>query len=77
MCNAVLGLLLFRSYDVTFLCSPDFEFVQDGTRRDPAFRERQHLWYQRVLAARNIDAIALEGSVQARIEQVIVALNAI
>ncbi|MDA8708625.1 AAA family ATPase [Hellea sp.] len=66
-----------RVYDVTFLCAPDFEFVQDGTRRDPAFRERQHLWYEQALVDRNIGYIVLRGSVKARIQQVVGVLDAI
>ena len=31
-----------RFYDHVFLREPDFEFVQDGTRRDAAFQGYQH-----------------------------------
>jgi HTH-type transcriptional regulator, transcriptional repressor of NAD biosynthesis genes len=40
---ADLVQLAQRRYDTMFLCSPDFPFVQDGTRRDAAFRMRRVL----------------------------------
>jgi len=43
--DAELVRLSQRSYDAIFLCEPNFPFVQDGTRRDAAFRLRQHAWY--------------------------------
>ena len=47
-----LVALAERHYDRVLLCKPDFEFVQDGTRRDTAFREHGHRWYQAELAKR-------------------------
>jgi HTH-type transcriptional repressor of NAD biosynthesis genes len=41
-----LATLANRPYDAIVLCRPDFPFVQDGTRRDEAFRLQQHRWYQ-------------------------------
>lgn len=34
-----------RPYDRIWLCAPDFALVQDGTRHDQTFRQRQHDWY--------------------------------
>lgn len=31
--------------DYIFLCAPDFEFVQDGTRMSSDYRMKQHEWY--------------------------------
>ncbi len=46
-----LERLARRRYDATILCAPDdFPFVQDGTRQDAAFRDRQHAWYVARLA---------------------------
>ena len=59
-----------RPYDHTFLCAPDFPFVQDGTRRDAAFRARQFRWYAKVLEARGIAYVLLEGTVAQRIAMV-------
>lgn len=40
-----LSRMADRHYDLILLCAPDFAFVQDGTRKDQAFRLRQHRWY--------------------------------
>lgn len=57
-----------RAYDHVFLCSPDVPFVQDGTRRDEAFRLWQHEWYVRELGERGIAYRVLDGSWEARLE---------
>ncbi len=57
-----------RRYDHTFVCAPDFPFVQDGTRRDRDFRARQHRWYLAVLAARGIPYTLLEGPLARRLD---------
>jgi len=62
--------LSYRRYDRTFLCAPDFPFVQDGWREDGGFRERQHEWYLKTLAERHIPYVILEGDLRARIEKV-------
>jgi HTH-type transcriptional regulator, transcriptional repressor of NAD biosynthesis genes len=65
-----LEALAGRAYDVTLLCAPDFPFVQDGTRRDPAFRDQQHAWYRRELAARGVPYLLVGGSLAERVAQV-------
>ena len=62
-----LERLADREYHRIFLCAPDFDFVQDGTRRDARFREAQHAWYMRELEARGIAYEVLEGDVEARL----------
>lgn len=69
--DSALVDLAGRSYDYTFLCEPDFDFVQDGTRRDEAFRARQQCWYVRELRRREISFQTLSGSPEARVEQVL------
>jgi HTH-type transcriptional repressor of NAD biosynthesis genes len=59
--------LSFRKYDRIFLCVPDFEFVQDGTRAGEAFRQAQHSEYLRVLRDRQCDFVLLSGSLDDRI----------
>lgn len=59
-----------QPYTFTFLCAPDFPFVQDGTRRDEAFRVRQFRWYTKVLEAREIPYILLAGPVANRVATV-------
>jgi NadR type nicotinamide-nucleotide adenylyltransferase len=64
-----------RAYDLTVLCAPDFDFVQDGTRRDDAFRRTQHQFYLDELAARGIEFVLAEGSIEARLARVVHALS--
>lgn len=65
-----LKTLADRTYDLTVLCSPDFPFVQDGTRRDASFRARQHEWYLQQLNARGTPFLLACGPLSSRIEQV-------
>jgi HTH-type transcriptional regulator, transcriptional repressor of NAD biosynthesis genes len=55
-----------RQYDFTFLCAPDFPFVQDGTRAEEDFRHRQHEWYLKTIAEKNIEFKLLEGDLKKR-----------
>lgn len=61
-----LAALAARAYDLVLLCDPDVAFVQDGTRRDEAFRQWQHAWYLRELVARGIPYCRLQGGWQQR-----------
>lgn len=70
-----LERLAERHYSMTVLCAPDFDFVQDGTRREPEFRLKQHEWYVRELQRRGVSYIEVRGSVAARIEQVTAELR--
>ncbi|XRD75117.1 AAA family ATPase [Dyella marensis] len=63
---AELEALAQRPYDEVLLCAPDVPFIQDGTRRDEAFRAWQHRWYLRELAARGVRYRLLTGGWQAR-----------
>jgi HTH-type transcriptional repressor of NAD biosynthesis genes len=65
-----LEQLAARSYQLNVLCAPDFPFIQDGTRRDESFRERQHAWHVEQLAIRKAPWIAVHGSLADRIVQV-------
>jgi NadR type nicotinamide-nucleotide adenylyltransferase len=55
-----------REYALVVLCAPDFEFVQDGTRRDAAFRQQQHVWYEAELAGRGVSYVTARGSLDDR-----------
>jgi HTH-type transcriptional regulator, transcriptional repressor of NAD biosynthesis genes len=57
-----------RRYDRLVLCAPDFEFVQDGTRRDPAFRALQHSWYLAGIESRGTPWLLAEGAIASRVE---------
>lgn len=59
--------LAARQYDHTMLCKADFNFVQDGTRRSKAFRDRQQEWYVDELSRRGIRAHWVEGSLAERL----------
>lgn len=72
-----LSELARRHYDLTLLCAPDFAFVQDGTRRDAAFRGRQHEFYARELERRAAPWLLLEGPLEVRIERACRAIAAI
>ena len=68
--DPALVALAERPYDHVFLCAPDFDFVQDGTRRERDFREHGHQWYVNELARRGIDYITLTGNLEERSERV-------
>lgn len=61
-----LALAAQREYSLVVLCAADFPFVQDGTRRDAAFRQRQHLWYEARLAEHGVFYVTARGSLEAR-----------
>lgn len=65
-----LALLARRRYQHVFLCTPDFDFVQDGTRTGNAFSLHQHAMYLRELACLQIDYHVLSGSIADRLRQV-------
>ncbi len=72
-----LEALAERRYDLAVLCVPDFEFVQDGCRRDDEFRREQHEWTVQRLAALAQPHITARGSVQARVNLVMQALASV
>lgn len=74
--EAALLELAGHDYDLVVLCTPDFPFIQDGTRRDDSFRLRQHAWYQAELARRGIAFVHVAGSVDERVRQVAQVLAA-
>lgn len=71
-----LEKLAERPYHQVVLCAPDFPFVQDGTRRDEDFRQRQHAWYLAQLNARGIEPFVVAGALQSRLEQISSRLKA-
>jgi NadR type nicotinamide-nucleotide adenylyltransferase len=62
-----LDALASRPYAHTFLCVPDYPFVQDGTRAGDRFRLQQHQWYLAELQRRKISYTLLTGSIGERI----------
>jgi NadR type nicotinamide-nucleotide adenylyltransferase len=73
--DVALEKLARRSYDLHVLCAPDFEFVQDGTRRDAEFRLRQHHWYLEHLDRLGVRYLLAEGPLQARVDQIATRLG--
>ena len=69
--------LAHRTYDMTFLCAPDFPFVQDGTRQPESFRLLQHAWYLRELSLRGVSHEVLSGPVAERVAQVAKRLTSV
>jgi HTH-type transcriptional regulator, transcriptional repressor of NAD biosynthesis genes len=68
--DAELAKLAKRAYDGVVLCSPDFPFVQDGTRWDETFRLQQHRWYREQLAEVRTPVLEVFGKLQSRVAQV-------
>jgi NadR type nicotinamide-nucleotide adenylyltransferase len=64
-----------RPYDLTVLCEPDFDFVQDGCRRDDGFRLAQHAWTLQALAAQGVAPLVVRGPVAERLRVVRQALG--
>jgi len=76
-CDEELQALSQRPYAHWFLCEPDFPLVQDGTRRDEAFRQWQHRWYEGRLAERRIAFTRLVGTPSQRLAQVVAVIGAV
>jgi HTH-type transcriptional regulator, transcriptional repressor of NAD biosynthesis genes len=66
-----LRRLARRHYDQVVLCDADFDFVQDGCRRDDAFRAEQQAWTQAQLARLGQTVVHVHGPVSARVQQVL------
>jgi HTH-type transcriptional repressor of NAD biosynthesis genes len=64
-----LANLATRTYDAIILCKPDFPFVQDGTRREEAFRDQQHAWYQERLGTLRCPVLEVSGTVSERVSR--------
>jgi HTH-type transcriptional repressor of NAD biosynthesis genes len=69
-----LVALARRPYALTVLCGDEIPFVQDGTRRDAAFRARQQAWYRQALAEHGVPWVDATGSLAERVAQVTAAL---
>jgi HTH-type transcriptional regulator, transcriptional repressor of NAD biosynthesis genes len=64
-----------RTYDLSLLCEPDFPFVQDGARRDTAFRQQQHDWYAQQLRDRAMPYLRIAGSETVRLQQALALMR--
>jgi HTH-type transcriptional regulator, transcriptional repressor of NAD biosynthesis genes len=73
---AELQALARRPYDLVAVCEPDFDFVQDGCRRDDSFRLEQHRWTLARLSELGQKFITVTGPREDRVQQVLTALAA-
>jgi HTH-type transcriptional regulator, transcriptional repressor of NAD biosynthesis genes len=73
--NSQLAKLAQRSYALTILCIGDFDFVQDGTRRDAEFQNRQQQWYLQRLAGSQTVAVEAKGSLENRLLHILSAIR--
>jgi NadR type nicotinamide-nucleotide adenylyltransferase len=62
-----LAKLAAREYDAVILCKPDFPFVQDGSRREQAFRDQQYAWYLQQTATLKYPLLKAGGTVAERV----------
>ncbi|WP_260599210.1 AAA family ATPase [Sphingomonas endolithica] len=69
--DPALSALARRPYDLLVVCAPDFAFVQDGTRQDDAFRQRQHDWYLQELDRTGTPYVLMEGDVETRCSRLV------
>jgi HTH-type transcriptional repressor of NAD biosynthesis genes len=72
-----LAELAAREYDAVILCKPDFPFVQDGSRREAAFRDQQYAWYQQQWATFKCPVLEVAGTVAERVSSVARWLSAL
>lgn len=63
-----------RPYDLIVLCEPDFEFVQDGCRRDAGFTSAQHVRAVELLGQFGLSYVSVTGTVEQRLQQLSVHL---
>lgn len=71
---AELQALARRPYALSVVCQPDFDFVQDGCRRDDGFRRQQHAWTLERLARQGVEPLIVGGALPDRVAQVKQAL---
>ena len=62
------------NYDLILMCGNDIPFVQDGTRRDEAFRNEAYDFYLKWYARSN-SIYVLHGSVEERVRQAMVHIG--
>ena len=66
--------LAARPYHLSLLCAGDWPFVQDGSRQDPAFRDRQAAYYADHLRAAGVRIVELAGDLDTRLATASAAL---
>jgi NadR type nicotinamide-nucleotide adenylyltransferase len=61
------------NYDVIFICGNDIPFTQDGTRRDPNFRDEAYNFYLNYY--QRSTQVILHGTVEERVNQAVAFLE--
>lgn len=56
-----------RPWDVIYLCDPNINFFQDGTRRDTEFRNKGHEFYKTFLRDQGIPFKIISGTLTERV----------
>ena len=56
-----------REYHKIYLCCPNIDFEQDGTRRDATFRMTGHKWYVDYLTSNETPYTIVSGTVEERV----------
>jgi HTH-type transcriptional repressor of NAD biosynthesis genes len=70
-----LQMLARRPYDAALVCTPDFDFVQDGARRDDGWRRAQHAKTLQLLQEYRQSYELLTGNESQRLQQALAALR--
>jgi NadR type nicotinamide-nucleotide adenylyltransferase len=65
--SAALHRMADREYHKIYLCDPNIDFEQDGTRKDSTFRMIGHNWYVNRLTTDNIPYKIVSGTLDERI----------
>lgn len=68
MCRPEVEKLSRRAYQHVFFLAADFPMVQDGTRQDEAFREKQDRWLRARVKQLGWRVVELKGSLAERLE---------
>jgi len=66
-----------RPYDLYILTTPDFAFVQDGTREGEPIRLEMHQWFTEVLDQKGKPYITVKGAHEQRMTDAIAAINSL
>lgn len=65
---SILAHGIAERYEHIYICNTDFDFVQDGTRKDTEFRQKGHEFYQKFLNDMKIPYKILSGTIEQRIK---------
>ena len=64
-----------RRYDLYVVTTPDFPFVQDGTREGEAIRHEMHEWFLGLLASKRRPHVVVRGLPERRMSEAVAAID--